>query len=159
MKKTQTTAKNHKRYQREAILLSTITHDNIIKVYDYEIKDDCVTIIMEYCENSLSKYFERSIYPINKTNLKTMISMLIKAINELHHQNLIYRNIKPQHFLINNQGVLKMCDLSNVISTKTKSTDGLSQNDDMPLWYKPPEVLFGDKEISVRLDMWGIGCI
>jgi len=52
MKKIYSNKKNHLNFVREAKILNMIAHENIIKVVDYEIKDNSVIIIMEYCTHN-----------------------------------------------------------------------------------------------------------
>lgn len=41
----------------------------IVKLYDFEIKDNHINIVMEYCESNLYSYLKDAIYPLIKQNV------------------------------------------------------------------------------------------
>lgn len=56
MKKIFSNKKNHLNFVREAKILNMISHENIIRVIDYEIKENSVIIVMEHCTHNMLQY-------------------------------------------------------------------------------------------------------
>ncbi len=91
MKKIIASSKNRHNFIREIETLEMIHHDNIVRIYDYEIRDNHITIVMEYCENTLYNYLKDAIYPLIKQNVKTIASMILNGLRELHSNGIIHR--------------------------------------------------------------------
>lgn len=68
--------------------------------------------------------------------------------------------MKAANILITKGGVLKLADfgLARAFSISTKGA-GRYTNRVVTLWYRPPELLLGDRNYGPLIDMWGAGCI
>lgn len=62
-----------------------------MRIYDYEIKDNQFSIVMEYCETNLYNYLKDAIYPLIKQNVKTIAYMILSGLKELHAHGIIHR--------------------------------------------------------------------
>ncbi|WOL01957.1 cyclin dependent kinase B [Canna indica] len=71
---------------------------------------------------------------------------------------VLHPDLKPQNLLVDKaKGILKIADLGlgRAFSVPLKSyTDKI-----LTLWYKAPEILFGETHYSTRVDIWSVGCI
>lgn len=74
-----------------------------------------------------------------------------------HARKILHRDIKPQNLLISKGGELKLADFG-LARAKSVPSNTYS-NEVVTLWYRPPDVLLGNKKYSTSLDMWGVGCI
>lgn len=99
MKKMVASSKNKQNFIREIENLELIQHENVVRIYDYEIKDNQFSIVMEYCENNLYNYLKDAIYPLIKQNVKTIAYMILSGLKELHAHGIVHRVIqaKPGH--------------------------------------------------------------
>ena len=91
MKKIVASTKNRHNFIREIQILEQIKHDNIVKIYDHEIRDNHITIVMEYCETNLYTYLKEAIYPLLKQNVKTIAHMILSGLKELHQHGIVHR--------------------------------------------------------------------
>lgn len=69
--------------------------------------------------------------------------------------------MKPANILITKQGVLKLTDfgLARAFRIPRSDTKNRYTNRVVTLWYRPPELLLGDRNYGPSIDMWGAGCI
>ena len=69
--------------------------------------------------------------------------------------------MKPSNILLTQTGVLKLADfgLSRALFKSTKKELNQYTNGVVTLWYRPPELLLGDRNYGPPVDMWGVGCI
>ena len=68
---------------------------------------------------------------------------------------MIHRDIKTSNLLLNNKGVLKLCDfgLARMYGSPIRNYTQLV----VTLWYRSPEILLGSRHYSTPVDTWSIG--
>ena len=69
--------------------------------------------------------------------------------------------MKAANILITKQGILKLADfgLARAISVQKQGHPNRYTNRVVTLWYRPPELLLGERNYGPAVDMWGAGCI
>jgi serine/threonine-protein kinase BUR1 len=72
---------------------------------------------------------------------------------------ILHRDMKAANLLINNQGILKIADfgLARIYEEAPPKRD--YTNCVVTRWYRPPELLLGEKKYGPSVDMWGVGCV
>jgi serine/threonine protein kinase len=70
---------------------------------------------------------------------------------------VLHRDLKPQNLLIDLQGVLKLADfgLARAFGIPVRSYT----HEVVTLWYRPPDILLGNRKYGTALDLWSIGCL
>ena len=130
MKKIIASSKNRGNFIREIETLELVQHENVVRIYDYEIRDNHISIVMEYCDNTLYNYLKEAIYPLIKQNVKTIAHMILSGLRELHSYGILHRvgrvdqDIKPSNILISALGVVKIGDFGLAINIKDKDREG-----------------------------------
>lgn len=69
--------------------------------------------------------------------------------------------MKAANILITKNGVLKLADfgLARAFSLSKTGQPNRYTNRVVTLWYRPPELLLGERNYGPPVDMWGAGCI
>lgn len=74
----------------------------------------------------------------------------------MHNNFIVHRDLKTSNLLINNNGIVKICDfgLARIFADPpTPCTDLV-----VTLWYRAPELLLGTNVYSGKaVDMWSVG--
>eukprot|EP01120_Amphizonella_sp_Union-15-10_P001013 TRINITY_DN11078_c0_g1_i1.p1 TRINITY_DN11078_c0_g1~~TRINITY_DN11078_c0_g1_i1.p1 ORF type:complete len:458 (-),score=86.53 TRINITY_DN11078_c0_g1_i1:145-1446(-) len=173
-------------FNREVSILSTLNHVNIVQLHDYWIDQSKAKmfIILEFMscgtlQDLIEKQY-RSGSRIPMVQIRQLFSHLINGLDYLHHQDIIHKDIKPDNLLLNEDGVLKICDFgvaeridetfgewSDVIDSP--NSHGLSSSRDLhkhgwgggSLAFLPPESLIGETEpkATTKNDVWSAGII
>lgn len=143
---------------REVNLLLSIRHPNII--FAKEIKFghylEKIFIVMEYCEYDL-KSILFSCVKFSIIQIKYIMRQLFRGISVLHENGILHRDLKTSNILLNNRGIVKICDFG--LSRLHDCTGFGMTRQIVTLWYRAPEVLLGEILYKSSLDVWSIGCI
>ncbi len=70
---------------------------------------------------------------------------------------ILHRDLKPQNILVDNKGTLKLADfgLARAFNFPMKEYT----REIVTLWYRSPDLLLGEKNYDMGVDMWSVGCI
>ncbi|HID93734.1 MAG TPA: PEGA domain-containing protein [bacterium (Candidatus Stahlbacteria)] len=99
-----------KRFEREAKIMSRLSHKNILKIIDFGKLNDSYFIAMEFVEGeTLRDILKRRKLSINES--KYVITQLCDALSYVHSKGIIHRDIKPSNILIEERtGTPKLMD-------------------------------------------------
>lgn len=129
----------------------------MVRLHDVLHSERKMTLVFEYCEQDLKKYFDSCGGDIDDATVQSFMYQLLKGLGFCHQQNILHRDLKPQNLLINKNGELKLADFglarSFGIPVRCYSAEVVT------LWYRPPDVLFGAKLYTTTIDTWSAGCI
>lgn len=92
------------RFQRDGKVLSKLQHPNIVHVYDYGQTNGAYYIVMELVEGTDLRRYMRSCGPLDADRAVTIAHGVSLGLGEMHRNNIIHRNLKPQEVLIGRGG-------------------------------------------------------
>ncbi len=145
------------RFLRESRILASLSHPNIIQVYDFGVLEGSPFLVMELLPGgSLVEIFEKEGALAPRRALDLLIPAA-KALAYLHEQNILHRDIKPRNIMIDADGAPRLADfgLSRDMDRKTLlTTEGAIMGS--PL-YIAPEVLMG-QGATPAADVYSFGC-
>jgi serine/threonine protein kinase len=124
-------------------------HENIVKVYDYNIMPPYFE--MELCDESLANLKK----PVLNEKATWLVFSICEGLKYAHSQNIIHRDLKPQNILLRN-GIPKISDwgLSRVMLSQSTT----SASSSFTLNYAAPEQVNNRKQ-DARTDIWQLGVI
>lgn len=145
---------------REIAILKELNHANIVQLKDvsYVPVEKRLTLVFEYVEMDLKKFLKTLSGPLSPQAIKNYARQLLEGIIHCHNRRIIHRDLKPQNLLIDpSKEALKIADfgLARAFSVPIRTLTHEIET----LWYRAPEVLLGQKEYSLGVDIWAIGCI
>jgi len=128
-----------KRFRAEAQSAASLTHPNIVSVYDVGEENGVNYIVMEYLEgDTLKDFIEKKGKLSNETTLK-FASQIASALEAAHSAKIIHRDIKPQNIvLVNNNTIAKVTDFG-IAKMSSKDTITSSASTIGSVHYFSPE--------------------
>lgn len=144
---------------REINTLLKAQHPNIVTVREIVVGSnmDKIYIVMDYVEHDLKVLMEHMTQGFRIGEVKTLMIQLLRAVDHLHDNWILHRDLKASNLLLSNKGILKVGDfgLAREYGSPLKSYTPIV----VTLWYRAPELLLGTKEYSTPIDLWSVGCV
>ena len=143
---------------REISLLKELNHINIVKLYEVMHNSKKLTLVFEYVEQDLKKIIDSTNGKgLDMKYLKSLLYQLLRGVDYIHKSKVLHRDLKPQNLLISKDNILKIGDfgLARGYGIPVKNYT----HEVVTLWYRPPDVLLGNKTYGTTVDMWSIGTI
>lgn len=159
---------------REWDILFHVDHPNIVRMYEAFEDEVCIYLVLELCSGG--DLLERVAAPVvrmSESEAAMLFVQMLGAIEHLHENNVVNRDIKPENFLFTHRepdreplppmaAALKMIDfgLSRYVRQEKRHGDQMSPRIGTSE-YMSPESADGSmqKETADRADMWSIGVV
>lgn len=145
------------RFDREAQSASSLSHPNIVNIYDVGEEDQILYMVMEYVEGMTLKEYIQQFGPVEVPLALDIMKQISSAIAQAHENGIIHRDIKPQNILIDRFGQAKVTDfgiamaLSATALTQTNSILG-------SVHYLSPEQARGGMATK-KSDVYSLGIV
>lgn len=146
-----------KRFHREAQAVASLSHGNIVSVYDVGHIDGLPFIVMEYVEGeSLKEYIKRKGRLAVDESVK-VICQILDAIQYAHEHHIVHRDIKPQNILFARDGRVKVTDFGIAVGLSDVTQTYNSSNSIMgSVHYISPEQVQG-LPATEKSDIYSVG--
>jgi eukaryotic-like serine/threonine-protein kinase len=146
-----------KRFSVEAQAAASLSHSNIVPIYDVGYEDGIYYIVMEYIDGiTLKEYISRK----KSLDWKEAVSIAVQicsAIEHAHKNHIVHRDIKPHNILLTKDGIAKVTDFG-IAKAVTASTITLAGNTIGSVHYFSPEQARGGF-IDEKSDLYSLGIV
>ena len=146
------------RFKREAMSAASLSHPNIVQVYDRdETEEGASYIAMEYVPGGTLKERISTQGPLEAADAAALGAQVAEALGAAHDRGMVHRDIKPQNVLITARGAAKVADFgiaragSSVTISRTGSVMGTAG-------YMSPEQALG-KPATSKSDLYSLGVV
>jgi cGMP-dependent protein kinase len=132
----------------EKDVLLKIDHPFIMKMVKYLKNESYIFFLNEYIKGKELWEVIRDIGLLNKEQTQFYGASILLAMDYLHNQKIIYRDLKPENVMVNVKGYIKIIDFGTVkeIQDRTSTIIGTSH-------YMAPEITKGEG-YSFQVDIW-----
>merc|ERR1719384_1691324 len=154
---------------REIRILQLLRHENIVnlieicrtKATQFNRHKSTFYLVFDFCEHDLAGLLSNFNVKFSLGEIKKVMQQLLNGLYYIHSNKIIHRDMKAANVLITKQGILKLADfgLARAISINKNGQPNRYTNRVVTLWYRPPELLLGERNYGPAVDMWGAGCI
>ncbi|MFD1360289.1 Stk1 family PASTA domain-containing Ser/Thr kinase [Lentibacillus salinarum] len=145
------------RFDREAQSAASLSHPNIVNIYDVGEEDRVLFMAMEYVDGMTLKEYIQQHAPINIQEALDIMKQIASAIAHAHANDIIHRDIKPQNILIDTSGQAKVTDFGIAIAL---SATALTQTNSVlgSVHYLSPEQARGGTATK-KSDIYSLGIV
>jgi serine/threonine-protein kinase len=155
------------RFEREVQATATLTHPNVVEIYDYGHADDnTFYYVMEYLSGLSLDQLVKCHGPVPPARAVHLLRQVCGALRAAHGRGLIHRDLKPGNVIVGEGDWLhdtaKLLDFGLVQSHSLESNGHkLTQEGALagtPA-YMSPEQAAGQAQLDARSDIYSLGCI
>src|SRR5215210_6061466 len=159
------------RFEREALAASSLSHPNILIIYEIGSENGAHFIATEFVEGeSLRRLMGTSSAPLEPGRILDIGIQSASALAAAHAARILHRDIKPENIMVRADGIVKVLDfgLAKFIEQSNPAPDALTQTSDLyktaagmvmgTVIYMSPEQARG-VELDERTDVWSLGVV
>lgn len=143
------------RFDREARIVASLTHPNIVTVHDVGVEDGVPYLVMELVTGrSLADRLTKGAMPVDEA--VRIAGQVCAALDAAHAAGIVHRDVKPANILMAPIGAVKVCDFGIAHGpdgawSRAGTATGTSE-------YMAPEQVAGSAG-DHRADLYALGCV
>lgn len=146
------------RFRRESQAAASLSHPNIVDIYDVGEENGIYYIVMEYVSGGTLKDYIREKGRLSPEEAIDVSLNICSAIEHAHKNKIIHRDIKPQNILMDEDGSVKVADFG-IARAVTSATITMAGNDVMgSVHYFSPEQARGGY-VDEKSDLYSLGVV
>ena len=149
------------RFRREAKIVAMLRHLNIVRVHDFDVKDDVYYMVMEFIDGPTLKARlqemdkEGQMLPLEE--VVRIVTTLANALDYAHQRGMVHRDVKPANIMFTQDGEVVLADFG---IAKMVDVAGLTASGAIvgtPLYMAPEQGMGqgGDE----RADIYSLGVV
>jgi formylglycine-generating enzyme required for sulfatase activity/uncharacterized caspase-like protein len=118
------------RFEREAKVVATLRHPNIVQVYDFDAEGGLYYMVMEFIDGGTLKTFLETMQargtPISLDNAVRITLSVGSALKYAHSRNMVHRDVKPANVMITSDGHVILTDfgIAKIVSATKLTASG-----------------------------------
>lgn len=145
------------KFKREAMAVASLSHNNIVNIYDVGSQGDIHYIVMEYVKGKTLKEIIREEGRLNSRDAVRVGIQIGKALECAHRNNIIHRDIKPHNILVTGEGVIKVTDFGIAKATTSVTITNSSRVLGSAHYFSPEQAR--GSVVDCRTDIYSLGIV
>jgi serine/threonine protein kinase len=146
-----------RRFQKEAEIISSLQHPNIVQIYDSGQADGKYFTVMELVEGTDLRQYQRARGILDANSALMIAHEFALGLGAAHRWSIVHRAVIPQHILLGRDGRVLLTDFSIAsvfkMSHEEQDNEGTSLN---TVPYYPPEQAMGEI-VTPAADVYSLG--
>ncbi|OUQ58859.1 hypothetical protein B5E58_06675 [Tyzzerella sp. An114] len=143
------------KFKFEARSAASLSHPNIVNVYDVGEYNGISYIVMEYIHGDTLKKAIKEKAPFDTISIVNISLQMASAISHAHKNHVVHRDIKPQNILVGSDGIIKVTDFG-IARAATGATVETTANAIGSVHYFSPEQARGGY-VDEKSDIYSLG--
>jgi serine/threonine protein kinase len=146
------------RFRQEAELMARISHPNVVTIFDFGTVAGRPYLVMEYVEGGDLRSRMVPDLPMGIGEIRAIMKPVVKAVEYLHSQGIVHRDMKPENILMHHEETPKVTDfgiavLDFAVGSLTRTGQALGTPG-----YVAPEQQYGLK-VDARADQFSLAAL
>ncbi|MFZ5597425.1 MAG: Stk1 family PASTA domain-containing Ser/Thr kinase [Bacillota bacterium] len=146
-----------RRFRREAQAVASLSHPNIVSIYDVGKEGDMHYLVMEYVDGEDLRSIIKREGRLTPENAVRIARQVCDALDHAHDNNIVHRDVKPHNILITKSGRAKLTDFG-IAREATAATITTGDTIVGSVHYISPEQARGDAG-DPKSDIYSLGVV
>lgn len=115
-----------KKFKRESQAAASLSHPNIVGIYDVGLEDDIHYIVMEYIKGQTLKDLIKQKGSLNIEFATNIAIQIASALENAHNNHIVHRDIKSHNIMLKEDRTVKVTDfgIARAVSSCTITNTG-----------------------------------
>lgn len=140
----------------ERKILGNVNHPFIVSLKYAFQSETKLYMVMEYLNGGELFYHMRKTHFFSESTAKFFLAQIVCALDFLHENKIIYRDLKPENLVLDNKGYIKLTDFG--LSKENIGENQFTKTFCGTCEYLSPEMIKGDP-YNQSVDMWSLGIL
>jgi serine/threonine-protein kinase len=145
------------RFQREARIISKLTHDAIVHIYDYWVRNNSYYIAMEYVQGKNLREIINTTRFVPLHIAAIIIYQICRGLDHAHGHGIVHRDLKPANIIISDTGQVKILDFGIAHFQYDENVTSLGAVIGTYNYMSPEQAL--GKKVTPASDVFSIGTL
>ncbi|WP_025747059.1 Stk1 family PASTA domain-containing Ser/Thr kinase [Caldicoprobacter faecalis] len=146
------------RFKRESQAAASLSHPNIVNIYDVGEENGIYYIVMEYIKGKTLKEYIREKGKLDWEEAVRIAIQICSALKHAHKNGIIHRDIKPQNILVSEDGTIKVTDFGIARAATSATVTMAGANVMGSVHYFSPEQARGG-HVDAKSDLYSLGIV
>ena len=131
-------------FLNEARIVARLEHANIVRVFDFDIRENVPFLVMSYAPNGTLLQRHPRGTKLAPITIASYIQQVADALQYAHDENLIHRDVKPENILTGRRGEVMLSDFGIAVISQSGNSMLLGQQGVAGTpFYMAPELWLG----------------
>ncbi len=153
---TQLADEDVENFHREAETIAALTHQHIVRLLDFDVKDGVPFLIMDYAPNGSLRQLYPKGTPLPLSTIVSYTSQIAAALQYAHEKKIIHRDVKPENMLLGRNHEVLLSDFGIAMMTQSSQYQA-TQATVGTIYYMAPEQIQGKPRLAS--DQYALGVV
>ncbi|XP_061537758.1 LOW QUALITY PROTEIN: serine/threonine-protein kinase Nek3 [Phycodurus eques] len=144
--------------RREAVLLSTMKHENIVAFHEAFEAENLLCIVMEYCSGGdmLRRIQQQKNKQFRVDDILKWFAQMCAGAKHIHDKRVLHRDLKSKNIFLTDNDTIKLGDFGS--ACVLSSSKAYARTYVGTPYYVAPEI-WDNKPYNNKSDVWSLGCV
>ena len=144
-------------FKQETLLARSISHENVIRIFDIGEAKDTKYISMEYIKGQSLKELIRSSGSLTVETVIHLTSQICSALSSAHKKKVIHRDLKPSNIMVDRNGHIHIMDFGLALLMGKEDVSFQKRIVGTPPYFSPEQAK--GLPLNQTSDLYNVGCI
>ena len=149
------------RFKREAALAASLSHPNIVPVYEFDTRDGITFLIMPFVSGRTLEELQEARGSMDVATMRRVLREVGSALDFAHERGIVHRDVKPSNILIEegtNRALLADFGVARVEQEDVSTLTAPGTPIGTPA-YMAPEQMAGNADLDGRADLYSLALV